>query len=83
MQYKALGVSNAVLAEHFGIDVLEVERSLARTARTLATWERNACSWSTRYVAVEPNSQYPSGASERDQHQERQERSGPGKRRDA
>lgn len=39
----------------YALDPLEVERSLARTCRTLATWERNACKWATRYVAIEPN----------------------------
>ena len=37
------------------LDPYEVERSIARSCRTLATWERNACKWATRYVAVEPN----------------------------
>jgi len=82
MQMSAQGFSVCNLAEQFAMDPLEVQRSLARTARTLATWERNACKWSTRFVAIEPNSQYPQGASERDQRAERQERYGPGKKRE-
>lgn len=44
-----------IIAKVLVLDPLEVERSLARTCRTLATWERNACKWATRYVAIEPN----------------------------
>jgi hypothetical protein len=46
----------AVLADR---DEMEVERAVKRVCRTLATWERNACKWSTRYVAQEPQALYP------------------------
>jgi hypothetical protein len=54
----------------------QVRDALARVSRTLATWERNACKWSTRYVAVEPMSIASDGASERDQRRERGNRRG-------
>jgi len=54
----------------------EIEAALARVSRTLATWERNACKWSTRYVAVEPQACASDGASERDQHREHTNRRG-------
>lgn len=55
LNLRQLGYSIEVIAIAMRIDPLEVERNLARTTRTLATWERNACKWATRYVAVEPN----------------------------
>lgn len=42
------------IATRLGLDPLEVQRMMQRSARTLITWERNACKWSTRYVAREP-----------------------------
>lgn len=43
---------------------IDVERSLGRSARTLATWERNACRWATRYVAREPMALAPGASPE-------------------
>ena len=64
------------VAELAGIRDYEVEDALGRAARTLATYERNACKWSTRYVAVEPMACATDGASERDQRRERMNRKG-------
>lgn len=76
MQMAGAGFNVWHLAEQFAVDPLEVERSLARSARTLITWERNACKWATHFVAVEPNSAYPNGSSQRDQAKENDQRNG-------
>lgn len=47
-----------------GMPEIQVERSLGRSARTLATWERNACKWATRYVAREPMALAPGASPE-------------------
>jgi hypothetical protein len=65
MWERAGGLSIDQLAEKFGIPDVEVERSILRTSRTLAAWERNACKWATRYVAREPMAQAPGAAPER------------------
>ncbi len=52
---RQLGMPVELIGDALGLDPLEVERNLARTCRTLATWERNACKWANRYVAIEPN----------------------------
>ena len=70
------GWTVALLAELAGKTEDEVEVALGRVARTLATWERNACKWSTRYVAVEPQACASDGASERDQRREKTNRRG-------
>ncbi len=54
----------------------EVQAAIMRVSRTLATWERNACKWSTKYVAIEPQSRASDGASEQDQRRERGNRRG-------
>lgn len=54
----------------------EVADAVGRVTRTLATWERNACKWSTRYVAREPMALANDGASERDQRREKTNRRG-------
>lgn len=63
---KAEGLEIETLATRLGIPEIEIERSLDRTARTLATWERNACKWATRYVAREPMAQAPGASPESD-----------------
>lgn len=73
---KARWIDIEQIAEMAEKDALEVERAIARVARTLVTWERNACRWSTRYVAVEPASQFTDGSSERDQRREHGNRNG-------
>jgi hypothetical protein len=70
------GWTIALLAGVVDKDEYEIEVALGRVTRTLATWERNACKWSTRYVAVEPQACAPDGASERDQRRERTNRRG-------
>lgn len=57
MQLRGRGHSVQVLADAFDLPTDEVEKTLARVARTLCTWERNACRWSTRFVAQEPMSE--------------------------
>jgi hypothetical protein len=54
LELRQLGFGIEAIAAMVGIDPLEVERNLARSCRTLITWERNACRWANRYVAVEP-----------------------------
>lgn len=54
MILSARGWSIRGLASLAEVDELIVVNALGRVARTLATWERNACKWSTRFVAVEP-----------------------------
>lgn len=66
MWLRAEGYSIESLAEAQGLSDIEIERSLARTARTLAMWERNACKWATRYVAREPMAQAPGAMPETD-----------------
>jgi hypothetical protein len=61
MQLKAMGATVEQLSSRFGMAALEVDRAIARTARTLATWERNACKWSTRFVACEPMAETGAG----------------------
>lgn len=74
MERRAQGWNVDMLAQQYAIDPMEVERSLARTARTLITWERNACRWATHFVAVEPNGNYGDGSSQRDMKLERDQR---------
>jgi hypothetical protein len=64
------------LAEVARIDEYEVQAALGRQARTLATYERNASRWASRYVAREPQASATDGASERDQRRERTNRRG-------
>jgi hypothetical protein len=71
-----MGFDVSVLAEIAGKPEYEVRAALGRVSRTLATWERNASKWANRYVAVEPQSALPDGASERDQYRERSNRKG-------
>ena len=66
MWMRAEGHSVETIAHAKGLSDLEVERSLTRTARTLAAWERNACKWATRYVAREPMAQAPGAMPESD-----------------
>lgn len=54
------------IALQFQMTELDVERSLGRSARTLATWERNASKWATRFVAREPMSLAPGASPERE-----------------
>lgn len=42
------------IADLAEVDEGYVREALSRVARTLTTWERNACAWATRFVAVEP-----------------------------
>jgi hypothetical protein len=71
-----MGFDVRVLAQLAEKEEYEVTLALARVSRTLATWERNASKWANRYVAVEPQSANPDGASERDQYRERSNRKG-------
>jgi hypothetical protein len=71
-----MGCDLAFLAELAGKTEYEVQQGLARVARTLATWERNASKWANKYVAIEPSAAFPDGASERDQQRERSNRRG-------
>lgn len=52
------------IAQLKSMPAIQVERSIGRSARTLATWERNACRWATRYVAREPMSLAPGASPE-------------------
>jgi hypothetical protein len=54
LQWRQAGLSVDAIAVILNMDPLWVEHNLARTCRTLATWERNACKWATRFVALEP-----------------------------
>ena len=72
----ARGYTIERLIELTGLADYEIHVAIGRVTRTLATWERNACKWSTRYVAVEPQACAPDGASERDQRRERTNRRG-------
>ncbi len=70
------GWTAGALAIVCGKTEFQVADALGRVARTLATWERNACKWSTRYVAMEPQACASDGASERDQRREKTNRRG-------
>jgi hypothetical protein len=83
MQLRAMGWNVDMIAHQFAIDPLEVQRSIERTARTLITWERNACRWATHFVAVEPNSMFPNGSRERDKAKEHDQRNGDSSKRPA
>jgi transposase len=63
---KADGLSVAQIAKEMGVSELDIQNSLARSARTLAIWERGATRWATRYVAREPMAQAPGAMPERD-----------------
>jgi hypothetical protein len=63
---RAGGSTIELLARTYELTELEVERSIGRSARTLATWERNACKWATRYVAREPMALAPGASPERE-----------------
>lgn len=54
MIFKSQGMLMWEIASITGHTEAEVERALGRVARTLTSWERNACKWATRYVAREP-----------------------------
>lgn len=71
-----MGQNLSTLADLAGKTEDEVANAIARVSRTLATWERNASKWANRYVAIEPQSALPDGASERDQYRERANRRG-------
>lgn len=64
------------LAVMAGRTETEVRDALARVCRTLATWERNASKYASRYVAIEPTAGFADGSSERDQRRERSNRRG-------
>lgn len=66
MWLRAEGYPIESLAKTQGMSDIEIERSLERTARTLAAWERNACRWATRYIAREPMAQAPGAMPESD-----------------
>jgi hypothetical protein len=70
------GWTRQALAEVARIDEYEIDAALGRQARTLATYERNASRWASRYVAREPQASSSDGASERDQRRERTNRRG-------
>ena len=55
LEARQSGLSVEYIGKMMGLDPLEVDRVIGRVCRTLATWERNACQWATRYVAIEPN----------------------------
>lgn len=70
------GLPVETIAKLADVDEYEISMAIGRVARMLATWERNACKWATRYVAVEPQAAARDGASERDQHREHGNRKG-------
>lgn len=55
LEARQSGLSVEYIATMMNLDPLEIDRNIARSCRTLITWERNACKWAYRYVAVEPN----------------------------
>jgi hypothetical protein len=74
LRFRGLPLEN--IASLAGVDEYEISLAIGRVARMLATWERNACKWATRYVAIEPQAAARDGASERDQHREHGNRKG-------